>query len=121
VSGRPLDALRSLIMQLELRHLRWVVTLADELHFARAAERLGMSRQSLSNRIRAIEGELGHPLFVRTTRKVGLTPAGEAFVAPARRALSFADEARRAAARVADGSAEAGADARLPASTRSRG
>lgn len=88
-------------MQLELRHLRWVVTLADELHFARAADRLGMSRQSLSNRIRAIEAELGHPLFVRTTRRVALTPAGEAFMGPARRAIRSAEEARRAAAEAA--------------------
>jgi DNA-binding transcriptional LysR family regulator len=95
--SRPTRNLVFLIMQLELRHLRWVVALADELHFARAAEQLGMSRQSLSNRIRAIEGELGHPLFVRTTRRVGLTPAGAAFVPPARRALAAAEEARRAA------------------------
>jgi DNA-binding transcriptional LysR family regulator len=95
--GPPRD-LTSLSMQMELRHLRWVVALADELHFARAAERLGMSRQSLSNRIRAIESELGHPLFARTTRRVGLTPAGEAFVGPARRALEAAEEARRQAA-----------------------
>ena len=88
-------------MQLELRHLRWVVALADELHFARAADGLGMSRQSLSNRIRAIETELGHALFERTTRRVGLTSAGAAFVPPARRAIEAADEARRAAAAAA--------------------
>lgn len=90
-------------MQLELRHLRWVVALADELHFARAADRLGMSRQSLSNRVRAIEAELGHALFVRTTRRVALTPAGEAFLPHARQALRCADEARRAAERAAVG------------------
>lgn len=106
-------------MQLELRHLRWVVTLADELHFARAADRLGMSRQSLSNCIRAIEAEIGHPLFVRTTRRVALTPAGEAFMPPARRALRCADEARRAAERAANGAVEP--EDREPAGRFSRG
>lgn len=95
-------------MQLELRHFRWVVTLAEELHFARAAERLGMSRQSLSNRIRAIEDELGHPLFRRTTRRVGLTPAGEAFVPRARQALRAAEGACEAARRAALEAAEPG-------------
>lgn len=90
-------------MRVELRHFTWVIAVADELHFGRAAQRLGMSRQSLSNRIRAIEAEVGCALFCRTTRQVVVTPAGEAFVANARKALTYAErahaEAQQAAAR----------------------
>jgi DNA-binding transcriptional LysR family regulator len=87
-------------MHLELRHLRYVVAVADELHFTRAAERLHMSQPALSARIAAIERELGTPLFERSSRRVALTAAGEAFAAHARVALAEAhaafDAARRA-------------------------
>ena len=90
-------------MRVELRHFTWVIAVAEELHFGRAADRLGMSRQSLSNRIRAIEAEVGYALFFRTTRQVVVTPAGEAFIVNARKAVAYAerahDEAQRAAAR----------------------
>lgn len=85
----------------ELRYLRAFVTLAEELHFRRAAERLGIAQPPLSNQIRRLEELSGTKLFVRRPA-VALTSAGEAFLAHARRALGAVDrglaEARRAAA-----------------------
>jgi DNA-binding transcriptional LysR family regulator len=86
---------------LELRQLRYFVAVAEELHFGRAAERLHMSQSPLSRAIRDLERELGLVLFVRTTRRVELTPAGAALLERARRALAqvdlAVDDARRAA------------------------
>jgi DNA-binding transcriptional LysR family regulator len=85
----------------ELRHLRYFVAVAEELHFGRAAERLHMSQSPLSRAIRELERELGLVLFVRTTRRVELTPAGAALLERGRRALAEVDlaidDARRAA------------------------
>jgi DNA-binding transcriptional LysR family regulator len=61
---------------IELRDLRSVGALVDELHFGRAASRLGVTPSTLSRRIRAIEQELGVLLFIRTSRRVALTDAG---------------------------------------------
>jgi DNA-binding transcriptional LysR family regulator len=83
-------------MNLELRHLRYFLAVAEELHFTRAAERLYMGQPALSARIREIERSAGTPLFRRTTRRVQLTPAGEALLPHARAAVEAADRAAEA-------------------------
>lgn len=72
---------------LEVRQLRYFVAVAEELHFGRAAERLGMAQPPLSRAIGTLERRLGATLLRRTTRQVTLTAAGEAFLADARIAL----------------------------------
>jgi DNA-binding transcriptional LysR family regulator len=72
---------------LEVRQLRYFVAVAEELHFGRAAERLGMAQPPLSRAIREIERQLGVTLMERTTRRVTLTAAGETLLRDARTAL----------------------------------
>lgn len=76
------------IHQIELRHLRYVVAVAEDLHFARAANRLHLAAPSLSKQIKQLENILGYPLFERRTRHVVLTKSGLAFVSEAREALA---------------------------------
>jgi DNA-binding transcriptional LysR family regulator len=84
----------------ELRQLEYFVAVAEERHFTRAARRVLVSQSGLSASIRALERELGAPLFVRSTRHVELTEVGRAVLVDARRALAGAAAARDAAAAV---------------------
>src|SRR3954451_13328412 len=99
---------------MELRHLRYFVAVAEELHFRRAAERLYVAQPAVSEQVRKLEEELGVQLFDRTHRSVRLTAAGGALLAGARpalrgrprRLLQHAAFARAPARNAAQGSAD---------------
>ncbi|RUT42414.1 LysR family transcriptional regulator [Pseudomonas sp. PAMC 29040] len=88
---------------MELRHLRYFLAVAQEGHFGRAAERLNIVQSALSVQIKALEDELGGPLFIRTTRKVTLTQAGEVLKREAQHTVDQAEHARRAVKRSLSG------------------
>jgi DNA-binding transcriptional LysR family regulator len=88
---------------MELRHLRYFVTVADELHFGRAAKRLNMSQPPLSRQIQELEEELGFPLFIREHHKVELTGPGRVYLAQVKRILDQLDIARQEAVAIARG------------------
>jgi len=79
---------------MELRQLRYLVALADERHFTRAAAREHIAQPALSQQIRRLEAEVGLALVERTTRRVAMTAAGELLVARARRILAEVDDAQ---------------------------
>ena len=78
--------------EIELRHLRYFLAVAETLHFSRAAERLGMAQPPLSQQIRRLEELIGHRLFDRTTRGVRLTLAGQLLAERARSTLDKVDD-----------------------------
>ncbi|MYU14454.1 LysR family transcriptional regulator [Streptomyces sp. SID8361] len=90
------------MIELETRELEYFIAVADELHFSRAAVRLSIAQPALSKAIRRIETRLGVPLFVRSSRHVELTPAGEALREHGRHALNAVSAAVRNARRAAD-------------------
>lgn len=78
---------------LELWNIRCFITVAEELHFGRAAKRINMTQPALSQQVRRLESILGVQLFIRSTRAVELTPSGETFLPLARDVLAKLDEA----------------------------
>jgi DNA-binding transcriptional LysR family regulator len=88
---------------MELRHLRYLVAVAEELHFGRAAIRLNISQPPLSQQIRQLEEELRVQLFQRNKREVRLTEAGKRLVTEAHRVLGQIDHFSRVAAQAGEG------------------
>ena len=80
---------------IELRHLRYFIAVAEELHFGRAADRLHMAQPPLSQQIRQLEAELGFQLLYRTKRSVALTEAGQVFLEDCRKIFRQLDQAIR--------------------------
>ena len=81
---------------MNFRHLDYFVAVAEELHFSRAAQRIGIEQSPLSRAIRCLERDLGVALLHRSTRGSFMTPAGEIFLLHARSMIEAADCARRA-------------------------
>lgn len=88
---------------MELRHLRCFLAVAEELHFARAAERLHIDQSPLSRTIKELEEELGARLFVRTTRSTQLTRAGRLFLEHVQRVFTVLEQARDSVKSAANG------------------
>ena len=103
--GAPLAGRPDRHRMFELAQLRCFVTVAEELHFGRAAARLHMTQPPLSRQIQVLEHILDVALFERTSRSVRLTPAGASFLPEAKRLLRFAEEAAAVAKRTASGQA----------------
>ncbi|WP_089105080.1 LysR family transcriptional regulator [Streptomyces hyaluromycini] len=89
--------------RLEVRQLEYFVAVAEELHFSRAAERLGIAPPPLSRAIAQLERRLGVTLFERTSRRVDLTPAGKVLLVESRNALQAIDRATQRTIHAASG------------------
>jgi DNA-binding transcriptional LysR family regulator len=90
---------------IELRHLRYFIAVADELHFGRAAEKLSISQPPLSQQIQALEAHIGAQLFDRNNRTVRLTQAGAQFLKQAKSIIAQVNDASDQAARIYRGEA----------------
>lgn len=84
---------------MSLTQIKYFVTVAEEAHVGRAARRLRVAQPPLSRQIRALEDELGGPLFERNARGMKLLPKGEVFLTHARSVLEAVERARIAATR----------------------
>lgn len=88
---------------MDLRQVRYLIALADELNFTRAAQRCNVSQPPLSRAISLLERQVGAQLFLRDTHRVALTAAGQRLVDDARRAIGILDESASLARRIAQG------------------
>lgn len=88
---------------MELRHLRCFLAVAEELHFARAAEKLHIEQSPLSRTIKELEEDLGEPLFIRSSRSTRLTRAGKLFLGHVPRIFTALQQARESVKAAANG------------------
>ena len=89
------DDTRSRALQLDLRHLRLVAAVAESGGQTRAAHRLNLTQSALSHQLRELEGRIGAPLFIRTSRRMVLTAVGERVLSSARRVLHEVESLER--------------------------